>query len=617
MRTQGRWDRMQWQLDPYKWYLQVNPSSRYERRHYNKDCFVFLPQRYERKFFSNIMKLLSKEGTFGCLILLVICFTIYMHTSLLDNSQPDYIPVPMFTFTRVNYSEKGNVMVAIIMHQPSKYLKTTLISLNHSNHAADIFIFRNYSRDPIQKDVLQWCPTANVISDKGRTHSMDIAQFVMEHFISSKYDVLVYINSYSVLFIDWWDTLKDCLTQSRGFVSLYAIERNAEHADKCNDLLCCQAWMGMVGSVWRRNLAERVMSETFQVQGNLHYKMEFWCRMFSIPLQTVKNSVIAVIDSEKRNYDLISHKISTRQRMQQHVTAVKIRADFLTNRSKAIQKKMLPLENLAISNTTYKAPECIAAVLRVHIFRKERSILTAYEIEQWIRYMQHAGVNIVYLYDAYQNKDEKLEMWVKQVFDPNEVIYHDWYFNNTFPVQESRLLAYQHAIDHYKDVCEWHMRMDMNEYPFITTDTEKGFLKRLLNRVNILKPNSTEILFPVFQFSGNLTQEQWLIGRFQYRYANHSGKVRPLYKAKCVKTARQNNNELEKGNTERLDPKLARINWYLDVSTNMNTTYTTEPLDEIIPDSSIFPLLQHLKQDILISNKMPLYVTNQFWDSMN
>lgn len=622
MKLKEEWNPMPWHLHACKWNLLNNIPTDYESYCLSSEQYIYLPHTYRRhnafsflrKLFLKMKQTVSNESAFGFMILTVVCFTFYFHVSLLDNPR-DFRAQ---TVTRIAYAAKSRVVVAIFMHYPSKFLKNTLKSLNESTHQADVWIFSNFVGDHVNEEAAHWYPTATVIASNERLNSTDTVQQAMNRFIYSNYEVLVIINSYTVLSFDWWNTLKNGLMQSRGVFSLFGTNRDHLSAEVCSELLCTQTWFGRVGSVWRRNLASRMLAETSNLRGRFEHKVEYWCKLKNIPLLAVRNSVIAVIDSDKMSYELTRLKLSSQLVPRQ--TLIDAMADE-TKLERHFKSKNASVQtrteaNLGqSSNMADTSSGCVAAVLRVHIRREDRAYITAYEAEQWIRYMQYAGVDTVYFYDAYEQEDEKLDLWVKHLFS-SEVKYHDWFLNGTFGDHESERMAYQHAVFYYKDECDWHIQININEYPFMPFDIEKGFLKRFVHKMQVLRPDLSEIVLPVCPFVGQSIQASWLIERMQRRLPKCSyGLGRPLYFAKFVKTSGKYQNKMYRGTSEDINPAIVRINQYVGSSLHNRASNIARYLSRTTNDSSILPILEHLKQITLISNKMPLYATNQFWDS--
>ena len=255
----------------------------------------------------------------------------------------------------------------------------------------------------------------------------------------------------------------------------------------------------------------------------------------------------------------------------------------------------------------------IAAVVLARIYRGDKPELTTLELEQWIRYIQYAGADIVYLYDMNENKNESLASWVSGLFDPGEVVYHDWQKYTPFTIEGTQQTAYQHAIDQYSKDCEWHLAVDMDEYPFVLDDLDPGFLKRLITRINKELPDCTEISFPNFIFSGMPKEKLWLFERMQRRFpsrANHLDK--PLYIASRVR-AQLHHNFLKSGKSIDVPSEIARINHYWGARAQDWKPDTPETLSKTIPDNSILPILQKLQKIPIQSHTLPAYVKNRYW----
>lgn len=257
---------------------------------------------------------------------------------------------------------------------------------------------------------------------------------------------------------------------------------------------------------------------------------------------------------------------------------------------------------------------CIAGVLLTRIYAGDKPELTTLEIEQWIRYLQFAGVRKIYLYDAYQIENETLQEWTAALFSPRRVVYHNWSKHTPYSISRTQISAYQHAIDNYKEDCEWHLAMDIDEYPFVLNDTKRGFLPRLVRQMKAEYPDCTELSFQNFIFSGFPKDYLWLIERMQRRYAKRFNRLdKPLYIARNVGQAQVHHNSLAKGRSIDIPSHIARMNHYWGARLQHWKPDTPATLSKTVNDSSMEPIIKELKKVRLFSHRRPVVVTNRYW----
>jgi hypothetical protein len=407
------------------------------------------------------MKVTNVEYTIVTLILIILYFTYHIHTGMYDFSM--YLDVQKYQVPPQNKNK--SVLVTVVAQSTQTFLESTLNALNNSKHEAGVWIFRNFTDGGQLEHMYNKYPGVKIVNVEEQKYMI---HFVLDKFISSEYSVLVYINSYSILSTNWWDILQKSLDTSHGVISLFSTAHN--NSAMCRDLLCYTTWLGLVGSVWRKQTAKKVLSETKHLEGYPDRNIEEWCVINSIPLQTVRYPAMKLVQSNAET------KLLSRTKQIDSNNELLYQTSHKETSNKELKGKVDQMNTGPTEQASRLLPKCIAAVIRVRIYRDDKPELTAYELEQWIRYVQFAGADKVYLYDAYEREEEKLDYWTKQIFEPGEVVYHDWYFDRTYDIHTSQANAYQHAIDHYETDCEWHLHMDMDEYPFVPKDTEKGFL---------------------------------------------------------------------------------------------------------------------------------------------
>ena len=181
----------------------------------------------------------------------------------------------------------------------------------------------------------------------------------------------------------------------------------------------------------------------------------------------------------------------------------------------------------------------IAAICLLRIYEKDKAELSTLETEQWIHYMLFAGVDKIYLYDAFERREESIKHWVSSIGLSN-VFYIDWHEHTPYTLQGTHVSAYQHALDHVQ--CDWHIAMDIDEYPFVIEDKTRGFLRRLMKNAT-----HSEYSFENYVFSGAPQLKTWLAERVFRRYPNKFNQLsKPIYRPTDIKIAQMHHNILKK-----------------------------------------------------------------------
>jgi hypothetical protein len=68
----------------------------------------------------------------------------------------------------------------------------------------------------------------------------------------------------------------------------------------------------------------------------------------------------------------------------------------------------------------------LTVLLLIRIYAADKARLTAYELYQWLAYLSYAGVDHVYVYDAYERPEEGLSGVVQPWVDEGFATYVDW-----------------------------------------------------------------------------------------------------------------------------------------------------------------------------------------------
>lgn len=151
----------------------------------------------------------------------------------------------------------------------------------------------------------------------------------------------------------------------------------------------------------------------------------------------------------------------------------------------------------------------MAAVLGVRLRDDDPAQLLSDDLKHWIWYYRYAGVDRIYVYDAWQDVKEKI------VDLPEDMaVYRDWHQvamsnldsngnRKRTHISAVQAPAYQHCTRGLTDV-EWMIFTDMDEYPFLHNDTRPGFLARYLKAV----PDSiSQVVMPNYLVEGPRLRE--------------------------------------------------------------------------------------------------------------
>ena len=246
-------------------------------------------------------------------------------------------------------------------------------------------------------------------------------------------------------------------------------------------------------------------------------------------------------------------------------------------------------------NATSTGTFDVAAVILVRIYKDDKPKWGTLELEQWVRYMQYAGVCRVYLYDNYKYKNESLKNWTASTFSEFEVTYHDWSKYMPYSISGTQLTAYQHALDKYKSLSTWQIAFDMDEYPFSSVDKEPGFLVRFVRRYGEKYPTVSELSMKNFLFLGKPSNETLVIERMLRRTPAPANSLdKPVYRTNCISRAQVHHNSLKCGKSKDVDPVDMRNNHYWGARLQKWGDDTPEILAKTIPDESAREIAQSL-----------------------
>lgn len=181
-----------------------------------------------------------------------------------------------------------------------------------------------------------------------------------------------------------------------------------------------------------------------------------------------------------------------------------------------------------------KPPYFLTVVLLVRIYYVDPAKLTTREMLQWLAYLRYAGVEHVYVYDAYIHKNESQVTALKPFLDNGYVTYVDW-SHKAYPytIQGTQVAAYGDCMRRWGKDTVWQAAIDIDEYPFSKEDTGENFLARFIRTFSAKWPDAAEITMQNFLFLGkplSETKHPLLVDRMYRRtHAPANALVKPIY----------------------------------------------------------------------------------------
>ena len=142
------------------------------------------------------------------------------------------------------------------------------------------------------EDLMEWYGTEHVWQSKKRLKADAMARHILEWFLSTKYDVLVLLDSDLLVSSNWLTELRAGLRKSTGLLSLYRSAAPKHNSLSCGDVLCQQPSMGNAGTVWRRDLAKRMLAEVTARDGGFDWGWSEWCTKNKVPMEALKKSAV-------------------------------------------------------------------------------------------------------------------------------------------------------------------------------------------------------------------------------------------------------------------------------------------------------------------------------------
>ena len=185
---------------------------------------------------------------------------------------------------------EDTIVVAVPTHNRIGYVQLTSAALKGG--AENVWIFDDKSSEYSKDELRQWYGTEHVWQSKKHLKADAMARHILEWFLTTKYDVLVLLDSDLLVSPNWLSKLRDGLRESTGLLSVYRSGAPKHKSSSCDAVLCRQPSMGNAGTVWRRALAKRMLSEMPARDGGFDWGWSEWCAKNKVPMEALKESAV-------------------------------------------------------------------------------------------------------------------------------------------------------------------------------------------------------------------------------------------------------------------------------------------------------------------------------------
>lgn len=248
------------------------------------------------------------------------------------------------------------------------------------------------------------------------------------------------------------------------------------------------------------------------------------------------------------------------------------------------------------SRSTNHPPYFLVAVVLLRIYETDKAKLTTREFKQWLEYVRYAGVEHVYVYDAYVHNQESQHGFLERFFQDKYITYVDWHVHNPYSIQGTQVAGYQHCIDNYGHEHTWQAAIDIDEYPFSPQDTEPGFLARFVKQFSEKNPHVSEITMQNYLFLGKPLEKELLFERIWRRTKGPANPlVKPIYKPANVR-AQVHHNGLRTGRSSNAPDHELRLNHYWGARLQNWGDDTPEIIAKTQEDLSMEPIVKEFKK---------------------
>lgn len=243
-----------------------------------------------------------------------------------------------------------------------------------------------------------------------------------------------------------------------------------------------------------------------------------------------------------------------------------------------------------------KPPYFLTVVLLVRIYKEDKAKLTTKEMKEWLQYLRYAGVEHVYIYDAWVYEQESQLSMLKAFEEDGYITYVDWHTHNPYTISGTQVAAYQNCIEKYSHETAWQAAIDIDEYPFSTRDTAPGFLYRYVKDFSDYHPQVSEITMQNYLYLGNPLEKELMIERlFRRTHQPANPLVKPIYKPSHVR-AQVHHNGLKRGRSMNAPSAELRMNHYWGARLQNWGKDTPEILERTELDYGIQPIITAFKE---------------------
>lgn len=185
-----------------------------------------------------------------------------------------------------------SVAVAVPTHNRIGYVQLASKAFSGTFPSKDVWLFDDKSTEYTPKELMRWYETKHIFSPEKQLKADAMARHILEWFVDTDYDVLVLLDSDLIVAPNWLDSLHAGLRDSIGVLSLYRSGAPKHKSSSCGAVLCEQPSMGNAGTVWRRELAEKMLSEMSNREGGFDWGWSEWCEKNKVPMQALKASAV-------------------------------------------------------------------------------------------------------------------------------------------------------------------------------------------------------------------------------------------------------------------------------------------------------------------------------------
>ena len=196
--------------------------------------------------------------------------------------------------TNIRVKIDQRIVVMLTTHNRIGYVKTfsqwiktdpTFVS-----GKVDLVIRDDASSSYQEQDLKKWFPSARLFMGKKHIRADQNTRLNFEWFVKSKYDLLVVIDSDSLLDPGWFDFITKHMPKT-GFASLYHSNARHHKTHHCNDgVWCHQTSTGALGMSMSKELAKRMLNSNKQQL--FDWGIINWLKQNQIPIRVPPKSLV-------------------------------------------------------------------------------------------------------------------------------------------------------------------------------------------------------------------------------------------------------------------------------------------------------------------------------------